>query len=237
MTPFIYLHLATKVYWYKPELSSGISWKEQYRTCAALVSAVYFGKIQRPGDQGKCIPGPTFQGLDVVFPVDNEAMKKKFCANRDSLDLSFMWVVWCELLSSLWFVLFMALKGWKQALTLHLFPYLHLFLYNWKLCWYLIRVRHSASGCETQVCDNSLIYYYSLSKTLLEKTNSTFGDRCELKICVCVFGLPSRAALLTAKRWGFPPADWWQWSSRLRNPLAPDCGEPRTPAETQQHYS
>lgn len=49
--------------------------------------------------------------------------------------------------------------------------------------------------------------------------------------------LPSREAQLTAKRWGFPPADWWQWSSRLRNPSALDCGEPRTPAETQQHFS
>lgn len=65
-------------------------------------------------------------------------------------------------------------------------------------------------------------------------------DQCckrkTLNLCLWV-GLPSRAALLTAKRWGFPPANWWRWSSRLRNPLAPDCGEPQTPAKTQQHHS
>lgn len=49
--------------------------------------------------------------------------------------------------------------------------------------------------------------------------------------------LPSRAAQPAARRWGFPPADWWRWSSRRRNPSALDCGEPRTPAETQQRFS
>lgn len=119
VTPFIYLCLTAKVYWYRPVLSSGISWKEQYMTCAALVSGVYFGKVWEPGDrEGGCIPGPAFQGLVVVFPVENETVKKKrsFVLTGpldisviaiSPIDSSFMWMVWCELLSSLWFVLFM----------------------------------------------------------------------------------------------------------------------------------
>lgn len=58
----------------------------------------------------------------------------------------------------------------------------------------------------------------------------------QTSLCPCVT-LPSIVAQLTAERWGFPPADWWQWSSPRRNLWAPDCAEPRTPAETQQNFS
>lgn len=71
----------------------------------------------------------------------------------------------------------------------------------------------------------TLAKYYHNNIMLMLKNKSAF---------VC---LPSRAAQLTARRWGFPPADWWQWSSPLRNPSALGCGAPRTPAETQQHLS
>lgn len=88
-TPFTYQGFTAEVYWYRPVLSSGISWKDQYRTCAAVVSVVYFGNIWGHREGEGSIWGPAFQGLVAAFPVENEAVRQKrdFCANRASISI------------------------------------------------------------------------------------------------------------------------------------------------------
>lgn len=183
-TPFIYLSLTTTVYWYRPVLSSGISWKEQYRTCAALVSGVYFGKIWGPGDRGgKRIPGPTFQGLVVVFPVEERSEKEKdFCANRASghqCNCHFPFRFFFDVSGMVWITVqsvicpFHGCLRPKASSYPHLFPYLQLSLYNWILCCCLTTVRHRVAGCDTQVCDSlSYVLLYKLQQNIARKQNS-----------------------------------------------------------------
>lgn len=200
-------------------LSSGISWYEQWGTCAALVSGVCFGRIRGPGEWWGMhlwtdIPRFSCGPLSGRWSREQE---REFCANRAPEyqfnyhfpeDFSFMWVVWCEL--ELKFVI-CPVHGCQGAQESSLTPSmsfsdLQLYLLNWILCWHLTSGKHIAPACHTKCCSH---------------------------LCPCV-DLPSRVVRLTAKRWGFPLEGWWRWSSQPRNLAALDCAAPQTPAERHQ---
>lgn len=60
---------------------------------------------------------------------------------------------------------------------------------------------------------------------------------CWLRNMCLSEALPSRAAPPAAGRWGFPRGGWWRWSIPPRNPWAPDCEGPQTPAAGQHKES
>lgn len=239
-TPFIYLCFTTKVYWYRPVLSSGISWREQYRTCAAVVSGVYFGKIRGPGDGvwGGIYPTTNIPRFSCGIPGGKWRSDKDIFVLTGPLDIivqlprPFLILLSCEWhgvnYCPAWDLSFSWLFKVQSEPRPQPPPLSPAALHSWMLYCRLTRVRQRAAGPL-----HSSLWQLPLASA---KNGQKNEQLCELKNQSVFMCLPSRVAQLTAERLGFPPGDWWQWSSRLRNPSALDCGAPRTPAETQQRF-
>lgn len=143
-TPFIYLCLTTKVYWYRPTLLRHFLKRAIQDMCCSCKWGLFWQDPRTWGSGGKCIPGPTFQGLVVVFPVENEAVKKKkeFCANRASghqFNCHFPFRFFFHVSGMVWIIVQSVICPFHGCLMpeasshSHLFPYLQLSLYNWML--------------------------------------------------------------------------------------------------------
>lgn len=106
------------------------------------------------GVGGKCIPGPTFQGLVVVFPVVNEAEKKKrssvLTGPGHQCNCCFPFRFLFHVSGMVWIIFQSVICPFHGCLRPtasshpHLLPCLQLSLYNWILRRRLPRVRHTS---------------------------------------------------------------------------------------------